>query len=96
MEKSGALYRTHVEFYTIAMVILTVIIHVKCHHAIINFQHHRHGGILRGDWGQNHHSLLNHIYEGSEGCLKLLHCELRNAMALYFVTAISHYPPFLM
>ncbi len=49
MEKSGALYQTHVEFYTIAMVILTVIICVKCHHAIINFQHHRHGGILRGD-----------------------------------------------
>jgi hypothetical protein len=40
--------------------------------------------------GEKHHSLLNHIYEGSEGCLKLLHCELRNNMALYFVVVISH------
>jgi hypothetical protein len=76
------------------------ILNIKVHHhdatrcTMVELRTYRgHRGILHGDWGQVHHSLLNCIYEGHKGCPHLLHCELRNAMALYFVTAISHYPP---
>jgi hypothetical protein len=80
------------------------ILNIKVHHhdatrcTMVELRTYRgHRGILHGDWGQVHHSLLNCIYEGHKGCPHLLHCELRtNTMALYFVTALSrrfHIPP---
>ncbi len=51
------------------------ILNIKVHHhdvtqctMVAPRTYHGHRGILHGDWGQVHHSLLNRIYEGHEGC----------------------------
>jgi hypothetical protein len=84
-----SLYQKHVELWAPQQWSFLMSSSQVTANAIMTFQHHRHVGMMCGNWGQLLHGAIINKCGDHKSCSKLFHHELRNAMATRFDAVID-------